>query len=123
MVGRAFDDMGQQGVAISFLRKIVAETQAHAVVLIVPKKSIRYPKTWETEEAADKWPQTEGLQSAADCDGWFVQLETQQAQDTAMWFLESSLPTVRHSLPRNVFKAVMESADGTHQPQDKISTA
>lgn len=88
----AFESMAQQRTAIPFLRQIVEQTAAHAVLLLVPKTAIQYPKVWEEDDAAERWPSGEGAPSM-DTDGWYIQLDAKQPQDSKLWFL----PTVEAS--------------------------
>jgi hypothetical protein len=45
---------------------MVEQTAAHAVVLLVPKAAVQYPKVWEEEDAAERWPSGEGGGGAAE---------------------------------------------------------
>ena len=83
-LSRAFDDMAQARVATSFLRQMVSETQAHAVLLLVPKASIQYPKVWEGEDAAVRWP------SSGCCD-----TQTQSSSAAAASAVEARTPVLQ----------------------------
>jgi hypothetical protein len=47
-------EQAQQRVAISFLRRMVAETPAHAALLVVPSDALRYPQPWSDAAARER---------------------------------------------------------------------
>ena len=101
----AFDSMAQQKTAIPFLRQMVGTTAAHAVLLIIPKAAVQYPKVWDEEGADERWPKDEGV-PPMETDGWYIQVDAKLPQDNKMWFLSTSDATnafnanSRYDVPR-----------------------
>jgi|EP01046_Picozoa_sp_COSAG06_P006593 tetratricopeptide (TPR) repeat protein len=122
----AFESMAQQRTAIPFLRQMVEQTAAHAVVLLVPKAAVQYPKVWEEEDAAERWPSGEGVPSI-ETDGWYIQLDAKQPQDSNLWFLPTAEasnalnPNSRYALQRSF--SLIQSAPlyqrGTSRQQER----
>ena len=70
----------------------VEQTAAHAVLLLIPRAAVQYPKVWEEEDAAERWPRGEGV-PAMDTDGWYIHLDAKQPQDSKLWFLPTAEAT------------------------------
>lgn len=73
----AFDTPDNHKEVIAFLRQHAVQTEAHAILLVVRKSLIAYPRVWISKE----WP-------FGDKDGYFVQLETCDKKDRKLWFME-----------------------------------
>ena len=76
----AFESPDNHAQMVQFLRQQGQVTTAHAVLIVVRKSLISYPRVWENKDA--KW------EFGADKDGYLVQLETCDKKDRLMWFFE-----------------------------------
>ena len=78
----AFESPDTHSQVIGFLRQQGMITTAHAVLIVVRKSLIAYPRVWENKDAV--W-------AFGDKDGYLVQLETCDKQDRRLWFFEIGL--------------------------------
>jgi len=77
--------------AIPFLRKMVGQTAAHAVLLVVPKAAVKYPRVWEADDAESRWPADAAGCTAREAEGWYIQLDAKQPQDSGLWWLGAAV--------------------------------
>ena len=113
--------------AIPFLRKMVGQTAAHAVLLVVPKAAVKYPRVWEADDAESRWPADAAGCTAREAEGWYIQLDAKQPQDSNLWFLPTAEasnalnPNSRYALQRSF--SLIQSAPlyqrGTSRQQER----
>eukprot|EP00658_Telonema_sp_P-2_P044772 TRINITY_DN3267_c0_g1_i1.p1 TRINITY_DN3267_c0_g1~~TRINITY_DN3267_c0_g1_i1.p1 ORF type:complete len:357 (+),score=109.12 TRINITY_DN3267_c0_g1_i1:76-1146(+) len=73
----AFESPDNHSEAQAFLRQHAASCRAHAVLMIVPKDKIAFPRVWTKGGKTE--PEGTG--------GFFVQLQTLEAADRCMWWM------------------------------------
>jgi len=74
----AYDSPDTHSQVVAYMRSHAVETEAHAIILMVRKSLMAYPRVWAGKAGWD----------FGDKDGYFVQLETCCKADCRMWFME-----------------------------------
>merc|ERR1711939_322845 len=95
----AFDSPDAHSQCVAFLRQHSVETGAHAVLLIVRKSLVAYPRVWDEGKGKETWP-------FEDSDGYMVQLEGCDKRDRRVWFMQLGIggALTEHELDVDTFR-------------------
>lgn len=97
-INSAFDSPDTHSQVVTFMRRHAIETDAHAILVIVRKGLVSFPRVWAGKT---EW-------AFGDKDGYFVQLETCNKEDRQLWFMEVGIggALTQHSIDFEAFKMV-----------------
>ena len=97
-INSAFDSPDTHSQVVTFMRRHAIETDAHAILVIVRKGLVAFPRVWAGKT---EWP-------FGDKDGYFVQLEACNKEDRQLWFMEVGIggALTQHSIDFEAFKIV-----------------